>query len=82
MDTFTITGYQKLTDTVTVTFNVGGNTYTGVKIQGIPHDTVDNVKAFMRTYVDAYKAGKYQEAAAQADIATEVKALLNAPTGF
>lgn len=82
MDTFTITAYTKVTDTVTVTFNVGGTTYTGVKIQGIPHDTVDNVKTFMRNYAIAYKAGKDAELAHQADISNEVKALLNTATGF
>lgn len=82
MDKFTITGYAKATDTATVTLLVDGTTYTGVKIQGIPHDTVANVKAFFRAYVDAFKAGKATEATAQADISTEVKALLNVATEF
>lgn len=82
MDTFTITGYAKATDTATITFVIDGTTYAGVKIQGIPKDTVANVKTFLKNYVDAYKAGKAKEAAAQADIANEVKALLNVATGF
>lgn len=82
MDKFTVTGYAKATDTVTVTLVVDGTTYTGVKIQGIPKDSVANVKAFFRAYVDAFKAGKAQEAATQADIAAEVKALLNVATEF
>lgn len=82
MRTFTITAYNKTTDTVTVNFNDNGTVYTGVKIQGVPKDTVANVKTFMDNYATAYAAGKAQEAAAQADIANEVKALLNVATEF
>lgn len=82
MDTFTITAYSKATDTATVTIVASGQTYAGIKLQGIPKDSVDNVKAFIRKYVDAFVAGKAQEAAAQADISNEVKALLNVATGF
>ena len=82
MRTFTITAYNKTTDTVTVNFNDNGTVYTGVKIQGIPKDTVANVKTFMDNYATAYAAGKAQEASAQADIANEVKALLNVVTEF
>lgn len=81
-DTFTITGYTKATDTATVTINVNGTAYTGLKIQGIPHDSVANIKEFFRVYADAYAAGKATEVAAQADISAEVKALLNVATGF
>ena len=82
MRTFTITAYNKTTDTVTVNFNDNGTIYTGVKIQGVPKDTVANVKTFMDNYATAYAAGKAKEAAAQADIAAEVKALLNVATEF
>lgn len=82
MRTFTITGYSKTTDTVTVNFNDDGTIYTGVKVQGIPKDSVANVKAFMDAYATAYAAGKAQEAATKADIANEVKALLNVATEF
>ena len=82
MRTFTITAYNKTTDTVTVNFNDNGTVYTGVKIQGVPKDTVANVKTFMDNYATAYAAGKAQEASAQADIANEVKALLNVVTEF
>ena len=82
MRTFTITGYARATDTVTASFNDNGTVYTGVKIQGIPKDSVPNVKAFMDAYATAYAAGKAQEAATQADIANEVKALLNVATEF
>jgi hypothetical protein len=82
MDTFTITAYNKATDTVTFNCTLNGQSYTGLKLQGIPKDTVANVKAFMRAHADAYIAGKAQEAKAQADIANEVKALLNVATGF
>jgi hypothetical protein len=82
MDTFTITNYVKATDKATVTFVIAGTTYAGIKIQGLPHDTIANVKTFLRGYVDAYTAGKALEAAAQADISAEVKTLLNTATGF
>ncbi len=82
MRTFTITAYNRTTDTVTVNFNDNGTVYTGVKIQGVPKDTVANVKTFMDNYATAYAAGKAQEASAQADIANEVKALLNVATEF
>jgi hypothetical protein len=80
MDTFTITAYDKVKDTVTFNVTVDGQKFTGLKLQGIPKDSVSNVKAFFRSHADAYIAGKAQEAAAQADIANEVKALLNTPT--
>ena len=82
MDTFTITGYAKATDTATVSFTVDGTTYTGLKIQGIPKDTVEAVATYIRGYADAYIAGKTVEANAQLDISNEVKALLNTPTEF
>lgn len=82
MDTFTITAYNKTTDTATFNVTVGGQTYTGLKTQGIPKDSVASVKAFFRDKADAYAAGKAQESAAQADIPNEVKALLNVATEF
>jgi len=82
MDTFKVTGYNKNTGIAVVTFVVGGKTYTGVKVAGVPKDTVANVTAHMRSYVDAYIAGKAVQAAAVADIPNEVKALLNVATEF
>jgi len=82
MDTFTITGYAKATDTATVTFSVNGTSYTGVKVQGIPKDTVESVRAYLKPIATAYVAGLAQEEAAKADISDEVKALLNTPTEF
>lgn len=82
MDSFTITAYSAATDTATVNATVGGTTYTGLKLRGVPKDTVANVKAFMRAYADAYAAGKAQEAQAVAIPSSEVAALLNVPTGF
>ena len=87
-DTFTITGYNKITDVVTVTFvltsrtGFTGGTYTGVSIAHPPKDTVVNVKAFFRNYADAFIQGKISEVATQADIAQEIKALLNTATNF
>jgi hypothetical protein len=80
MDTFTITNYVKATDTVTFSVTLDGQTYTGLKLQGIPKDSVDSVKAYFRKYADAYKAGKLLEV--ETDIPNEVKALLNTPTEF
>ena len=82
MDTFKVTGYNKNTGITVVTFVVGGKTYTGVKVAGVPKDTVANVTAHMRSYVNAYVAGKATEAVAKADIPVEVKALLNVATEF
>lgn len=82
MDSFTITAYSAATDTVTVNATVDGTTYTGLKLRGVPKDTVANVKAFMRAYADAYAAGKALETAAVASPSSEVAALLNVPTGF
>lgn len=82
MDSFTITAYNAATDTATVTATVGGTTYTGLKLKGVPKDTVANVKAFIRAYADAYAAGKAQETASVSSPSAEVAALLNVPTGF
>lgn len=82
MDSFTITAYNVATDIATVTVTVDGTTYTGLKLKGVPKDTVENVKAFMRAYADAYSAGKAQESAAITSPSSEVAALLNTPTGF
>lgn len=82
MDSFTITAYSAATDTATVNATVDGQTFTGLKLKGVPKDTVANVKAFMRAYADAYTAGKAQEATSVAKPSSEVAALLNVPTGF
>lgn len=88
MDTFTITAYDKTNDVVTVTFvlqaqnGFAGGTFTGVKISQPPKDTVANVQAFFRGYVNAFIAGKLTEQNDQADISSAVKALLNVATGF
>jgi hypothetical protein len=82
MDTYKITAYDKETGIAVVTFKIGGTTYTGVKVASVPKDSVESVTAYMRKYVDAYMAGKAQEAEAKADIPLEVKALLNVATEF
>lgn len=88
MDTFTVTAYNKNTDVATITFvlvgrtGFAGGTFTGVKISGIPKDTITNVKAFLRSYADAFIAGKVSESNQQADISDEVKTLLNIATEF
>ncbi len=86
MDAFKITGYDKTKDVVTVDFAVAARegfapaTFLGVKISGIPKDSVDSVKRFMKNYIEAYISGKIIESQREADIATEVKALLNVTT--
>lgn len=88
MDTFTVTAYNKTTDVATITFvlvarpGFAGGTFTGVKISGSPKDTIVNVKAFLRTYADAFIEGKISENNHQADISDEVKTLLNVATDF
>lgn len=88
MDTFTVTAYNKNTDVATITFvlvartGFAGATFTGVKISGIPKDTIANVKSFLRSYADAFIAGKVTEGSQQADISDEVKTLLNIATEF
>lgn len=88
MDTFTVTAYSKTTDVATITFvlqaagDFPGGTFTGVKITGLPKSTINDVKAFLRTYVNAFIAGKIAESNAQSDISNEVKTLLNVATGF
>ncbi len=88
MDKFTITGYSKATDVVTVTFvlqaktGFAGGTFTGVKITGLPKDSIASVKAFLRSYTDAFVRGKQSEDSAQSDISTEVKTLLNVEQDF
>lgn len=88
MDTFKITGYNKDTQVVTVTFVLGardgyaGGTLTAVKLSNPPTDSVASVQQFFRSHADAYIAGKMQEEAKKVDIANEVKALLNVVTNF
>lgn len=82
MDTYKITAYNKDTGIAVVTFKVDGQTYTGVKVASVPKDSVAAVTEYMRKYVDAYLAGKAQEAEAAKDIPNEVKALLNVATEF
>lgn len=88
MDTFKVTGYNRDTQTVTVTFALAprtgyaGETLTAVKLTNPPTDSVESVKQFFRTHADAYIAGKIQEEAKKVDIADEVKTLLNKVTEF
>jgi hypothetical protein len=88
MDTFTVTGYNASTGVATITFNLiarpglNAATYTGVKIYGAPKDTVANVKSFLRSYADAFIAGKIAEGNQQSAISSEVAALLNVATDF
>ena len=88
MDSFTITGYVKATQIVTLNVvlaarpGFAGETITGLKLKNPPTDSVDSVKAWLREYADAYIAGKTQEEAVKVDISNDVKALLNTPTSF
>jgi hypothetical protein len=88
METFTITAYNAATDVATVTFvvnsrtNFTGGTFAGIKVSGVPKDSVANVKAFMRRYVEALIAGRQSENIAQANPSAEVVALLNVATEF
>lgn len=88
MDTFTITAFNRNTDTVTVTFvlqartGFAGGTFAGQKLQGMPRDTVANVKSYFRTYVNGLIAGKQSEDTAQTDASVDVKALVNVATEF
>jgi len=82
MDTYKITSYSKDTGIAVVNFVVDGKTHTGVKVASVPKSTVEEVTAYMRSYADAYIAGKAQEAEAIKDIPNEVKALLNVATEF
>lgn len=88
METFTITAYNPATDVAVVTFtvasrpNFAGGTFSGIKISGVPKDTIANVKAYMRRYAEALIAGKQVENTAQAGASPEVVALLNQPTEF
>lgn len=88
METFTITAYNASTGVATVNFtvnprpNFNGGTFTGIKIQNVPKDTVANVKAFLRSHVEGLIAGKQAENIAQASPSAEVAALLNTPTEF
>lgn len=87
-DSFTITGYAKATQIVTLNVTLAaregfaGETITGLKLKNPPTDSVDSVKAWLRDYADAYIAGKTQEEAVKVDISDDVKALLNKATSF
>lgn len=88
MDKYTITAYNAGSDTATVTFVIApregfaGGTFTGVKLTGLPKDTIASVSAFMRSYVDSYIAGKKLEETKAATVSTEVATLLNKQTEF
>jgi hypothetical protein len=87
-DTFTVTAYNKATQTATVTVKLlprdgyAGETLTGVKVQLIPIDSVQSIKTFFRNYADAYIRGKQEEEAKKVEVSAEVVALLNKETNF
>lgn len=88
-DTFKITGYIPATQTVTVDFAIdprlpdfAGGAFLGVKIQNPSTDTVANVTAFFRKFVDGHIAGKIAEAQKAKAIDPSVAALLNVVTNF
>jgi hypothetical protein len=87
-DTFKITAYDRTKDVVTVDFVLGakgsfsGGTFIGVKLSGIPKDSVAGVKSYFRAYADGYINGKINETDKQADIPLDVQALLNTATDF
>lgn len=82
MNTFTATAYNATTGVVTFNSTFNGTTYTGLTTTGVPKDTVANVKAFFKAYMDAYVAGKAIEAQAVTTFSPEVAALLNVATNF
>lgn len=82
MDTFTITAYSSATDIVTFNATIAGQTYTGLKTTGAPKDSVASVKAFFKSYMDAYIQGKTIEANKVQNSPPEVTALLNVATPF
>jgi hypothetical protein len=88
MDSFTVTAYDVNTQVVTLNATLvarpgyAGETLTALRLKNPPIDTVDNVKAFFRSYADAYIAGKISESRAKAAISSEVAALLNVATSF
>lgn len=87
-DTFRITAYNAATDVATIVFNLDARTGSPavvngtIGISGVPKDTVENVKAYLRIYADAYIAGRQAEAVRQAAISSEVSGLLNQTTSF
>lgn len=82
MNTFTITAYNKNTGVLTFNASYEGATYTGLTVTGCPKSSVEEVKAFIDSYLASYKAGKDIEAEKVTDIPAEVKALLNTTTSL
>lgn len=80
--TFTITGYNVVTDVATLNATIEGVTYTGLKVCNVPKDTVENVKTFLRGFVEAHNRGKKEEVLKQSPISSEVAALLNVVITF
>jgi hypothetical protein len=77
MNTYKITGYNKTTGLLTFDSAFNGVTYTGLKTTSGPKQTVEEVTAFIKTYMTAYVAGLAIETIKVSDIPAEVKALLN-----
>ena len=82
MNTFTITAYNKNTGVLTFNASYEGATYTGLTVTGCPKSSVEDVKAFIGSYLAGYKSGKDIETEKVTDIPLEVKALLNTPTSL
>lgn len=82
MDTFTITNYVAIGDLLTFNATVSGVTYTGLKVTGVPHDTVEDVKKYLKKYMDAYTSGKTAEQNRVRNFPPEVLLLIGVPTTF
>lgn len=81
-DRFTVTDYNPTGSIATVTFLVGGTSYPGIVISGVPVDSVASVKAYLLGWATAYLNGKNVEASRTVTIDPSVAALLNTPTSF
>jgi hypothetical protein len=81
-DRFTVTNYVSAGSTATVTFLVGGTSYPGVVISGVPVDSVASVKAYLLGWATAYLNGKNVEQNKTIVADPSVAALLNVATPF
>lgn len=88
MDTFTITAYSATGSVATVTFEIAdrpdftGGTFAGIKISGVPKTSVEDVKTYLRLYVDSLIATKQADNITKNPPSAEVAALLNQTTEF
>lgn len=81
-DRWTCTAYNAATNTATITFLVGGTSYPGINITGVPVDTVTHIKSYMLGWANAYLQGKNVEQNKTVTADPSVAALLNVATSF